>query len=58
MDVKELAEKVQEVRQAQKDYFSKRTPSALELSKRLEKELDTAVHDILHPEIKNQIKMF
>ncbi len=47
MKKEQLAEKVKQMRDAQKDYFKNRTRSALELSKKLEKELDQVISDIL-----------
>lgn len=52
MDVKELAKKVKEVRNAQKHYFKNRTPENLEFSKYLEKELDKEVESILDDQSK------
>lgn len=37
------------MRKAQKDYFFKPSKAGLELAKTLEKEVDKAVQDILHP---------
>lgn len=47
MDARELAKLVNEMRQAQAEYFRTRSPAALERSKALEKRVDAAVRDIL-----------
>lgn len=47
MDARELALLVQRVRQAQRDYFRSKSPAALELSKRLERELDEAAERVI-----------
>lgn len=52
MDVKQLAELVAEMRQAQRDYFKGRSGDELRRSKHLEHKVDQAVRDILHPEQK------
>ena len=44
-----LANLVQQMRTAQKNYFFKPSKAGLELAKNLEKEVDKAVQDILHP---------
>lgn len=41
---------VQQMRTSQKDYFSQRTKSALERSKKLEREVDTAIQNIFYPQ--------
>lgn len=43
----ELAKRVQEMRQVQKLYFRERTDKSLEESKRLERELDKLVKEII-----------
>lgn len=50
MDVKELAQKVKDVRDAQSTYFKNRTPENLEKSKQLERDLDKTVNQILNPQ--------
>jgi hypothetical protein len=49
MTLKELALLVQQMRSAQRTYFKDRTTQALEASKRVERELDAAVKEILDP---------
>jgi hypothetical protein len=58
MEIKELALKVQAVRDAQKKYFRERTQSSLQHSKVLEKEIDDIIADIIDPSVKNQTKLF
>lgn len=43
MDAKEFFEKVVKMREAQKNYFKTRSSMALQLSKRLEKEIDEEI---------------
>lgn len=49
ISLRELAELVRAVRAAQRHYFRVRSPEALEESKRLERRLDGAVEEVLHP---------
>lgn len=49
MTVQELAKLVKEARALQKIYFRVRTQTALEASKKAERQLDDAVADILDP---------
>ncbi len=65
MNENELAKKFLEMRNAQKGFFkaarqgnNSEKQLALQLSKKLEGELDQLVHDILNPENKSQTKMF
>jgi hypothetical protein len=45
-DLKAFARLVNEMRQAQKEYFRTRSPAALERSKQLEKRVDEATADV------------
>ena len=47
MDVKQLAELVNKMRNAQREYFRTRSASSLEDSKRLEKQVDQAIAEVL-----------
>ena len=47
MTVKELARMVYEMRKAQKEYFKGRGSDSLEESKRLEREIDKTVEEVL-----------
>lgn len=47
MTLRQLAELVQEMRNAQRDYFRTRSGSALDNSKRLEKRVDEALGEVL-----------
>lgn len=47
MDVRQLAELVNKMRNAQREYFRTRSASSLEESKRLEKEVDRAISEAL-----------
>lgn len=65
MEVKELAKKVKELRSEQSKYFEYKkngnvnTLQQLEKCKKLEKELDKTVEEILNPKIdKNQKSLF
>lgn len=58
MDLIELATRVLEVRVAQKNYFRERTQNNLELSKKLERELDETISEIINPKVKNQTSLF
>ncbi len=49
--LKDFADLVQRMRQAQQQYFRYRTKAWLELSKRLEKEVDDAIRDIFQPQL-------
>ena len=49
--LKDFADLVQRMRQAQQQYFRYRTKPWLELSKRLEKEVDDAIRDIFQPQL-------
>jgi len=49
LSLTELAKLTNAMRAAQVRYFRERTPVALEESKRLEREVDRAVADILSP---------
>lgn len=49
--LKYFADLVQRMRQAQQQYFRYRTKAWLELSKRLEKEVDDAIRDIFQPQL-------
>jgi hypothetical protein len=49
MTVTELAKLVKEARVLQKIYFKVRTQTALEASKKAERQLDDAVSDVLEP---------
>ncbi|MBR5162009.1 MAG: hypothetical protein IKS45_12940 [Thermoguttaceae bacterium] len=44
-----LANLVQQMRTAQKNYFFKPNKTALEVAKKLEKEVDAALQDIFYP---------
>lgn len=48
----EFVKLVKEMREAQKLYFRTRTGSALELSKRLEKEVDAKIEEFDSPQLK------
>ena len=52
--LEDLAKKVFEVRQMQKDYFALRDPGILRKCKQLEKELDAELNRILNPETMRQ----
>jgi len=58
MDIIELATRVLEVRVAQKNYFRERTQYNLEVSKKLERELDETISEIINPKVKNQTSLF
>jgi hypothetical protein len=59
MDPKEYADLVERMRKAQIQYFKTRATYELNLSKKLEKEVDEATESILGPErIKNQTSLF
>lgn len=47
MTVEQLAELVQEMRNAQREYFRTRSGSALDRSKKLEKQVDEALGAVL-----------
>jgi hypothetical protein len=47
MTVEELARKVLKMRRAQKEYFRTRSSAVLEESKRLEKQVDQVVDEVL-----------
>ena len=47
MTVEQLAELVQEMRNAQREYFRTRSGPALDRSKRLEKQVDEALGEVL-----------
>ena len=51
-DFEQFVHLVRLMRSAQKDYFTQRTMAALERSKKLEKEVDEAVQEILYPTAK------
>ena len=57
-ELTELAQAVEAMRRAQNDYFKNRCVENLQISKIKEKEVDTLVKNILHPEVKNQTSMF
>lgn len=48
-DFEQFVHLVRLMRSAQKDYFTQRTKAALERSKKLEKEVDEAIQNILYP---------
>lgn len=50
MTVQELAELVEKMRNAQREFFRTRSASALQVSKRLEKQVDNACQAILTPQ--------
>jgi hypothetical protein len=59
MEIKEYAELVERMRKAQNQYFKTRSSIDLNLSKKLEKEVDEATESILGPDrIKNQTSLF
>lgn len=47
MTIEELAEKVAKMRQAQNDYFRLRTGSVLEKARKLEREVDLILSEIV-----------
>ena len=49
--LKYFADLVKRMRHAQQQYFRYRTKAWLELSKRLEKEVDDAIRDIFQPQL-------
>lgn len=49
MTLHDFAQLVKRMRDKQKEYFKKRQPSLIEESKRLEKEVDKAVQEIVDP---------
>ena len=51
-EFEQFIHKVRMMRTAQKEYFQQRSKAALERSKRLEKEVDEAVQNILYPQQK------
>lgn len=51
MTVRELAELVRAMREAQRTYFKTRTPESLKASMTLERELDAATAEILRPSL-------
>lgn len=57
MDLLQLAQKVQEMRDAQKAYFMFRKSSDLMNSKKLEQQVDTAIKDLLSRDL-SQPKLF
>lgn len=59
MDIKEYAELVERMRKAQNQYFKTRSSIDINISKKLEKEVDEATESILGPDrIKNQTSLF
>lgn len=56
-ELQTFAQKVQEVRKLQKDYFACRAPSTLNKCKKLEKELDKEIEQILNPEKMRQYRL-
>lgn len=59
MEPKEYAELVERMRKAQTQYFKSRATYDLNLSKKLEREVDEATEAILGPDrIKNQTSLF
>jgi hypothetical protein len=59
MDNKEYAELVERMRKAQNQYFKTRSSIDLNISKKLEKDVDEATESILGPDrIKNQTTLF
>jgi hypothetical protein len=59
MDLKAYAELVERMRKAQTQYFRTRSSYDLNLSKKLEREVDEATESILGPDrIKNQTSLF
>lgn len=57
-ELQKLAKQILEVRVAQKNYFRERTQHNLELSKKLERELDETISEIINPKVKNQTSLF
>ena len=53
-ELQTFAQKVQEVRKLQKDYFACRAPSTLSKCKKLERELDKEIEQILNPKTMRQ----
>jgi len=59
MEAKEYTELVERMRKAQNQYFKTRSSIDLNISKKLEKEVDEATESILGPDrIKNQTSLF
>ncbi len=59
MEIKEYAALVERMRTAQSEYFRTRAIFALNVSKKLEKDVDEATESILGPDrIINQTKLF
>lgn len=54
MDIRELAKKVEAMRQARRDYFRWRDPAVLRECKHQEMEVDKLVSAILHPQRETQ----
>lgn len=57
MTLTEYAQKVKELREAQKVFFQYRSTSALNLCKRLEKEVDKMTVEILGEKKENQLSL-
>lgn len=49
--IEDLARKVKEMRQAQRNYFKTRAPKYLDRSKEMEREVDGITEEILNPQI-------
>ena len=59
MELKDYAELVERMRKAQNQYFKTRSTYDLNISKKLERDVDEATESILGPErIKNQTSLF
>lgn len=58
LTLEQLAQKVRELREAQKDYFKNQSSYALTKRKTLEKQLDDLVKNIPLPQIPTQSNLF